>query len=114
MRIVFMIQYKCGDIVLLAFPYSDTLNIKKRPALVILDTGDEDIISVRITTQIHNTDFDVIINNWQDSNLLAPSVIRCHKIATLDKSLVIKKLKNLIGQDLENLKRIFNNSIKAN
>ena len=39
-----MIEYNSGEIVLLKFPFSDTSNIKKSPALIILDTEDNDII----------------------------------------------------------------------
>ena len=63
--------------------------------------------------QIYQTSFDVIINDWQNANLLAPSVIRCHKIATLEKNLVIKKLGSLNNIDFENFKSVFNNSISV-
>jgi mRNA interferase MazF len=106
-----MIQYKCGEIVLLEYPFSDISNIKKRPALVILDTGDDDVICARITTQIYNSNYDVNIINWQNSNLLAPSVIRCHKIATLEKRLIIRKLGSLIENDIENFKNVLKSSI---
>jgi mRNA interferase MazF len=109
-----MTLYKSGDIVLLEYPYSDILSSKKRPALIILDTGDDDIIVLRITTQIYNTDYDVIVKDWQASNLLAPSVIRCHKIATLNKSLVFRELGFLQEYDYKNFKKVFNNYIAVN
>jgi len=33
-----MIEYKFGDIVLIHFPFSDSSETKKRPALIIKDT----------------------------------------------------------------------------
>lgn len=44
-----------GDIVLLTFPYSDGNLFKKRPAMVMNDFGDGDILVCRITSQIYKT-----------------------------------------------------------
>ena len=104
-----MMHYNTGDVVLLKFPYSDTTNIKKRPALVILDTEDEDIIVVRITTQVYDTKYDIKINEWEKAGLLAPSVIRLHKIATINKDLVERRLGSLVHIDLDNVRIVFNN-----
>jgi len=94
-----------GEIVLLKFPFTDGKKSKKRPALVLADTNDEDIIVCRITSKLYDSDFDYEIKNWEKSGLKLPSVIRLHKIATLEKSLVDqsigmidKKLKKLIKQ----------------
>jgi mRNA interferase MazF len=106
-----MIKYNSGDIVLLKFPFSDTSNIKKRPALVILDTEDNDIIAARITTQLYSTKYDVLIRKWETAGLLALSVIRSHKIAALDKSLVERKLGTLCSEDFIQFKNIFNKYI---
>ncbi len=79
-----------GDIVLLKFPFTDTKTFKKRPALIINDFNDNDIVVCRITSQIYETPFDVYIKNWEKSGLKLPSVIRVHKLATLEKNLVEK------------------------
>ncbi len=42
-----------GDIVLLEFPFTDGQQSKKRPALVLLDTQDGDMIVCRITSKLH-------------------------------------------------------------
>jgi len=39
-----------GDIVLLKFPFTDGISFKKRPALIINDYDDGDIIVCRITS----------------------------------------------------------------
>ena len=74
-----------GDIVLLKFPFTDGKSYKRRPALIINDYDDGDIIICRITSQIYETPYDVNINNWGKSGLRLPSVIRVHKLATLEK-----------------------------
>jgi mRNA interferase MazF len=33
-----------GELVLLAFPYADTLASKRRPALILFDAGDLDFV----------------------------------------------------------------------
>jgi mRNA interferase MazF len=82
------ISLKFGDIVLLKFPFTDVTTFKKRPALVIKDFRDGDIIVCRITSQIFKSEQDVIVDNWEKAGLKLPSIIRVHKIATLDKEMV--------------------------
>ena len=77
-----------GDVVLLRFPFTDEKTFKRRPALLIKDFIDGDIIVCRITSQIYETDNDVFIDTWENSGLKLPSVIRVHKIATLEKSMI--------------------------
>jgi mRNA interferase MazF len=77
-----------GDVVLLKFPFSDGKTYKRRPALVINAFEDDDIIVCRITSQIYKTINDIFIDDWKKSGLKLPSVIRVHKIATLEKNLV--------------------------
>lgn len=77
-----------GDIVLLKFPFTDGRNFKRRPALIINDFDDGDIIVCRITSQIYNTPYDVYMDRWEKFGLKLPSVIRVHKLATLEKDLV--------------------------
>ena len=77
-----------GDIVLLKFPFTDGETFKRRPALIINDFNDGDIIVCRITNQIYKTENDVVIANWEESGLKLPSVIRVYKLATLEKEIV--------------------------
>lgn len=95
-----MKDYSFGDILLLKFPFSDGANFKKRPALVISDFGDDDILVCRITSQPVSAHYVIIVKNWKQIGLLLPSVARVAKLATLDKLLIEKKL----GSIDENLK----------
>jgi mRNA interferase MazF len=94
-----MKRYAAGEVILLSFPFTDATSAKRRPALVLMDTGDEDIVVVRITSQILQTGFDVELVDWQKSGLLFPSVTRIHKIATLEKRLVERTLGKLSRRD---------------
>jgi mRNA interferase MazF len=77
-----------GDIVLLKFPFTDGKTFKRRPALIINDFNDGDLIVCRITSQIYKTKNDLYIDDWEKSGLKLASVIRVHKIATLEKDMV--------------------------
>jgi mRNA interferase MazF len=95
-----------GDIVLLKFPFTDTKTFKKRPALIINDLNDDDIVVCRITSKIYETSFDVYIDNWEKSGLRLPSVIRVHKLATLEKDmveLVMGKIDNSLKEKIRNI-----------
>jgi len=94
-----MQSYQPGEVILLSFPFADATKSKRRPALVFLDTGDEDIIVARITSQIPQTVFDVELVEWQQAGLLLPSVVRVHKLATLEKRLVERSLGVLASAD---------------
>lgn len=99
-----MTDYKFGDIVLLSFPFTNGISAKKRPALVLLDANDNDVVVVRITSQFSDTDFDLPIRDWQKAGLLSLSYLRFHKIATLEKTLIDKKLGYLSMTDLQKAK----------
>jgi mRNA interferase MazF len=87
-----MINYQPGDLVLIAFPYTAGGQAKCRPAMVVLDVGDADILVARVTTQSGQDDHDVLLRDWKDAGLLASSTVRLHKLATLEKALVQRRL----------------------
>jgi mRNA interferase MazF len=92
--------FETGDLVLLIFPFTGEAGDKQRPALVLLDTGDDDVLVARVTTQRHASKFDRAIHHWSAAGLLAPSTASRHKLATVEKRLVRRKLdifKNRIG-----------------
>ena len=53
-----MTSYNFGDIVLIGFPHTDLQGISKRPAIVLYDSGDQDVLVARITTQEYTTETD--------------------------------------------------------
>jgi mRNA interferase MazF len=88
-------MYEFGDIVLIVFPFTNNLGVKKRPALVLLDADDNDILVARITSKIVDSRYDFQIRDWKNAGLLVPSFVRLHKIATLEIKLIDKKLGSL-------------------
>ncbi|MEW6376632.1 MAG: type II toxin-antitoxin system PemK/MazF family toxin [Thermodesulfobacteriota bacterium] len=101
-----MTSYELGDIVLIGFPHTDLQGISKRPAIVLYDSGDQDVLLARITTQEYLTETDYKIPDWQKSGLLAESYIRLSKQATIEKRFIIRKLGTLEAKDIEVLKSI--------
>lgn len=53
-----MEEFNFGDIVLLKFPFTDGSGLKKRPALIINDFNDGDIIVCRITSKLYESEND--------------------------------------------------------
>lgn len=94
-----METYRPGEVVLLSFPFADAEGAKRRPALILLDTGDEDTIVSRVTSQSSRGRFDVELAGWREAGLLLPSVVRVHKLATIEKRLVERKLGALTPSD---------------
>ena len=93
-----MTRYKFGEVVLVLFLQADGER-KKRPALTILDTGDDDVILVPITTKQRNGKGDYRMKNWQESGLLLESWVRLAKIACVEKGSVERFLGKTTGHD---------------
>jgi mRNA interferase MazF len=99
-----MTNCQAGDLVLVDFPFTASGQSKPRPALVILDTGDADVLLARVTTQAYATAFDVVLHDWRSAGLLAPSTVRLHKLATLAKSRIRRSLGSLTPQDRQQIR----------
>ena len=94
-----MEAYLPGEVVLVSFPFSDTTETRRRPALVLLDTGDDDILVARVTSQAGRDQFDIVLVQWREAGLLLPSIVRVHKLATLEKGIVQRRLGTLTNDD---------------
>lgn len=76
-----------------------------------MDTGDEDIVVARVTGHATQSDFDVRLLDWERAGLRMPSVLRIHKVATVGKRLVERRLGVLAPADwarvLERLQQLW-------
>ena len=99
-----MENYQSGEVVLVEFLFTGATQSKRRLGLVLLDAGDKDIIVARITSQITRTIFDVEIIEWQQAGLMRPSVVRLHKLNTLEKLLIERRLGILQASDWEQVR----------
>lgn len=106
-------SYSFGEVLLLAFPFSDAAGMKRRPALVLLDIEDSDVLVARITGQLTQTQFDIELQEWKQAGLRLPSVVRLHKLATLEKQLVERSLGRLTKPDLQQVQSTLQRLLQA-
>jgi len=88
-------MYEQRDIILIPFPYSDLTISKKRPALIISNNKinkNEDRICCLVTSKIHKEDLIIENKNFEKGNLPFKSSIKPHRIFTIHKKIIIKKL----------------------
>ena len=96
-----MTNFKFGDVVLVDFPQSGMAQKKKRPALVVLDTGDSDSVLAPITTRKRFAQGDYKLIDWSTSGLLRESWVRLAKIASMEKSDINRRIGCLTDVDKE-------------
>jgi mRNA interferase MazF len=101
------IRCRWGDVVLVAFPLSDMSGAVRRPGLVLFDSGDEDVMLARITTQQTRDRSDVRLVEWKAAGLIAQSVVRLSKVATIRKSLVDRHLGVLSPKDKNTVRMVW-------
>jgi len=92
-------SYFQGDIVLITFPFSDNSGQKQRPAIVISNAivnKKQDLIVAQVTSSLSADEFSFTLQDKHlNKPLPYPSEVRCHKIFSLEKSQVIKKIATL-------------------
>ena len=96
-----------GDVVLVPFPFTDQTASKKRPAVVVssdaLHRESIDLIVMAVTTQPRAaSSLEIPVTQWREAGLLRPSVIK-PVLATIERSLVLKKLGSLQDPDRQAL-----------
>ncbi len=98
--------YDFGDVVLVGFPHSDYSRVAKRPALVIYDGKDQDLLLARVTSQSYATEADYAVVDWKKAGLITESYVRLGKLATIEKKYVLRKLGQLLAYEQDSIKLI--------
>ncbi|HJY62928.1 MAG TPA: type II toxin-antitoxin system PemK/MazF family toxin [Ignavibacteria bacterium] len=114
------IEYKQREIVLVPFPYSDLSSSKRRPALII--SNDEynrnfnDVIVCVITSNLFKDEYSINLNsaNLEYGILPEESVVKVHKLFTIDKSKIIKKFSIVNETYYDRIIPLVNKIIKRN
>lgn len=83
-----MTTCSAGDLLVVSFPFTAAQAAKNRPALVLLDSGDADVVIARLTSKPPKVSFDVAVTDWKGAGLRSPATIRVHKTFTVEKSQV--------------------------
>ncbi|MCB0773395.1 MAG: type II toxin-antitoxin system PemK/MazF family toxin [Flavobacteriales bacterium] len=92
-----------GDIVLVTFPFTDLSGSKLRPAVMLIDGG-EDFTACFITTRLHwQEETDLYLEPTSLNGLKRPSLVRISKLATLDKAMARGLLGQLTGAEIKEL-----------
>ncbi len=92
------------------FPFTDLTTTKKRPALIISPNEynkNFDVVIALITSKL-DLEYrigDYKIQEWEKFNLPKPSILRV-KFATIDKSIIIKKLGRLSENDVKEFSKL--------
>lgn len=97
-----------NSIVLVPFPFGDSSANKVRPALCLTSlVGDyEEVIIAFISSKVYKGSLssDIVIQknspDWVGTGLSVDSVIRLHKVVTISKSIIKRKL-GVINANLE-------------
>jgi len=101
-------MYKQGEIVLVPFPYSDLSGSKRRPVLVVsnddYNRSFPDIIVAVITSKTKKPDaysISLLAEDLEIGFLPEPSLIRLHKLFTIEKSRILKRFSFLKDEKLK-------------
>ncbi|MDO8522105.1 MAG: type II toxin-antitoxin system PemK/MazF family toxin [bacterium] len=89
---------KKGTIVLVPFPFTDLSGVKVRPAIVISTVAmGKDVVVVFISSkkEVKIRKCDLAVSPSSANGLKVDSVVKCGKIATLEKRIILGELGTL-------------------
>lgn len=106
-----MTRYKQGEVVLVAFPFTDFSGVKQRPALVVsadwFNRANPDCVLVAITSNVparlKRGELLFSASDLITAGLSKPSIVRAGKIFTLQQDLIRKPLGKLSATTLTNI-----------
>lgn len=110
--------YEVGDVVLVPFPFTDQSTSKRRPAVVVSSDAYHrerpDLIILAVTTQARPQPAfgEAAVTKWKEAGLLRPSVLK-PVVATIERSLVLRKLGRLHDDDRAALRKVIEESLGA-
>jgi len=58
-------KLRVAEVVLIRMQFHQAPGSKIRPALVLMDPGDEDFVAAPITSQPRSSEFDLVVTDWQ-------------------------------------------------
>jgi mRNA interferase MazF len=105
--------YTFGEHLLVPVVFSSQSAAKKRPVMVIHDGGDDDLLVAPVTGHGGRSSYDVALADWRSEGLKLPSTVRLQKLATVEKSLVIRPLGRLSVDDSARIKPVLRDFLSA-
>jgi mRNA interferase MazF len=104
---------RLGDVVLLRMEFHQTAGGKVRPAIVLLDTGDDDFVAAPVTSRPRLSEYDLPIQEWKTAGLNVASFVRVHKLTVLPKSGIVRQLGSLTNPDRDALIRLLGKAFEG-
>ena len=104
---------RLGEVILTTMMFHQAGGSKVRPAVVLLDTGDNDFVGAPVTSQTRFSEFDVPIGDWAAAGLNVPSFIRVHKLTVLPKTDILRSLGTLADLDKDALIQALNRAFRG-
>ena len=98
-----MTNYDIGDVVLVHFPQTAAPGTKLRPAVVVLDVRDEDVVVAPVTSVPRHGPGDLPITAWLQAGLHTASWVRPAKLNTLPKQDVSRRVGSLSKEDRQSM-----------
>ena len=92
-----------GEVVLIRIQFHQAAGAKVRPAVVLLDTGDDDFVAAPITSQLRHSEYDLAIEDWRSAGLNIASYARLHKLTVLAKADIVRNLAPVSDRDRDSL-----------
>ncbi len=92
-----MERFVRGDVIVVDFPFSNLIQFKRRPVLVIKVPKGDDIIVNQITGMPYESSVEIPINkkDFSKDGLKVDSYLRLDKIFSIEKSLIKYKIGSL-------------------
>ena len=94
-----------GDVIVLEFPFSNLIQSKRRPVLVIKIPKGDDLIVCQITGKSYEKEVEISIKkeDFDKGNLKVESYMRLDKIFSIEKSLIKYKIGSLKQEKFEEI-----------
>jgi mRNA interferase MazF len=102
-----------GNIVVVSFPFSDLSSSKRRPALVLSDFIENDVILCQITSKPYS-EYSICIadEDFAEGNLPMTSYVKPNRIFTAHKDIILEKVGTLNTNMYEKIIQSIYNLIK--
>ena len=103
--------YAFADVVLVPFPFTDQVGLKKRPAVVVSSAAyngqRRDLVIMAITSQVRMPLAlgEAMLTDWSAAGLIKPSVLK-PVFTTLEQALVIRAMGALSSTDQATLRTV--------
>jgi mRNA interferase MazF len=107
----YMMTIKAGEFWLAEIQYTNGVDTKKRPVLILWLDGQDAIVAL-VTSAQPRTNTDVLLDRWAESGLRVVSTVRLSRLDCLEQSLFSKKIGKVSEADAVNLKKVWSEFIE--